>query len=163
MTDAECLANIFVQHSIRKLRLMQQYLETCVDAVDESALSERSGPSQNSISNLIAHLCGNVRQWIGSTLGGMPDIRNRKAEFEEQPALPKHQLLLLLRNTVDEAVTIISGMDSGRLAQTVETQDGPLSGLEVIYQVVGHFQQHTGQVVFMVKQATGRDLQLYRA
>jgi uncharacterized damage-inducible protein DinB len=142
---------------------MQQYLETCVDAVDSSALSHRSGPGQNSISNLIVHLCGNVRQWIGSTIGGMPDIRNRKAEFEQQPGVSKDSLVALLRNTVGQAVAIISGIDADKLAQTVQTQDGDLAVLEVIYQVVGHFQQHTGQVVFMVKQATGRDLQLYRA
>ena len=142
---------------------MQQYLETCVDAVDSAALSGRSGPDQNSISNLIVHLCGNVRQWIGSTIGGMPDIRNRKAEFEQQPGVSKDSLLALLRKTVNDAVAIISGIEAGKLAQTVKTQDGELSVLEVIYQVVGHFQQHTGQVVFMVKQATGRDLQLYRA
>jgi uncharacterized damage-inducible protein DinB len=163
VTDPECLAELFVNHSIRKLRLMQQYLEVCVAEVDSSALSQLSGPGQNSISNLIVHLCGNLRQWIGSTLGGLPDIRDRKAEFEEQPAVPKDGLLLLLRNTVDEAVAIISGIDAGKLAQTVKTQDGALSVLEVIYQVVGHFQQHTGQVVFAVKQITGRDLQLYRA
>lgn len=162
MTDAECLANLFVSHSVRKLRLMQQYLETCVAAVDSAALSRRPGPGQNSIANLIVHLCGNVRQWIGSTLGGLPDIRDRKAEFADQADVSKDQLLTLLRTTLDEAVPIISGLDSARLAQTVNTQDGPLSVLEVVYQVVGHFQQHTGQVVFMVKQATGRDLQLYQ-
>jgi uncharacterized damage-inducible protein DinB len=162
MTDAECLAQLFVSYSVRKLRLMQHYLETCVAAVDSAALSHRAGPGRNSIANLIVHLCGNLRQWIGSTLGGMPDIRNRQAEFAGQADVSPDQLLLLLRNTVDEAVAIISGLDSARLAQTVNTQDGALSVLEVVYQVVGHFQQHTGQVVFMVKQATGRDLQLYR-
>jgi hypothetical protein len=163
VTDSECLAQLFVSHSIRKLKLMQQYLETCVDAVDSATLSLHSSPGQNSIANLIMHLCGNVRQWIGSTVSGLPDIRNRKAEFEDQPGVSKDALLALLRNTVDEAVTIISGIDSGKLAQTVKTQDGALSILEVVYQVVGHFQQHTGQVIFAVKQATGRDLQLYRA
>jgi uncharacterized damage-inducible protein DinB len=162
MTDAECLAQLFVSHSVRKLRLMQHYLETCVAAVDSAALSHRPGPGQNSIANLIAHLCGNVRQWIGSTLGGMPDVRDRKAEFAEQADVSPDQLLALLRTTMDQAVPILSGLDSARLAQTVNTQDGALSVLEVVYQVVGHFQQHTGQVVFMVKQATGRDLQLYQ-
>ncbi len=162
MTDAECLAQLFVSHSVRKLRLMQHYLETCVEGVDGAALSHRAGPGQNSIANLIAHLCGNVRQWVGSSLGGMPDIRNRETEFAEQSGVSTDQLLVLLRTTMDEAVPIISGLDSARLAQTVNTQDGPLSVLEVVYQVVGHFQQHTGQVVFMVKQATGRDLQLYQ-
>jgi len=140
---------------------MQNYLETCIDTIDEPALSQRAGPGQNSIANLTAHLCGNLRQWIGSTLGGMPDIRNRPAEFEDA-AISKDQLLLLLRNTVDQSVAIISGIEAARLAQTVNTQDGPLSVLEVIYQVVGHFQQHTGQVVFITKQVIGRDLQLYR-
>jgi hypothetical protein len=92
VTDPECLARLFVNHSIRKLRLMQQYLEICVAEVD------------------------------ASMLGGLPDIWNRKAEFEEQPVVAKDGLLLLLRNTVDEAVAIISGIDSDRLATGCDLQ-----------------------------------------
>lgn len=111
---------------------------------------------------MIPHLCGNVRQWIGFTVGGLPDVRDREAEFREAPGISADDLRRLLNETMSQAVAILSTLDAARLGETVWTQDGPLSVLEVVYQVVGHFQQHTGQIVFATKLATGKDLQLYR-
>ena len=42
----------------------------------------RGGENENAIGNLVLHLCGNVRQWIVSGVGGRPDIRDRNAEFD---------------------------------------------------------------------------------
>lgn len=158
----EKLADLFLDHSIRKLRQMSGYLEVCLEQTDVEALSLRPADGQNSIANLILHLCGNVRQWIGSTIGGLPDVRNRPAEFADSDGASKEDLAKLLRETIALAVPILEGLDADRLAEQVETQDGPMSVLEVIYQVVGHFQQHTGQASYAVKMATKRDLKFYR-
>ena len=160
--EAEPLARLFVDHSVKKLVLMQSYIEACLATVDESVVRQRAGASQNSIGNLILHLCGNVRQWIGSTIGGRPDVRDRDAEFRDAQGISADELLGLLRTTMGDAIEIVSTLDASRLGETVQTQDGPLSVLEVVYQVVGHFQQHTGQIVFAAKLASGKDLQLYR-
>jgi hypothetical protein len=44
----------------------------------------------------------------------------------------------------------------------INPQTGPVSVLEAIYQVVGHFQQHTGQIIFATKMLAGEDLGIYR-
>jgi len=48
------------------------------------------------------------------------------------------------------------------LLDEINPQTGTVSVLEAIYQVVGHFQQHTGQIVFATKILAGEDLGLYR-
>ena len=144
------LAEIFVDHSARKLELMASLLERCIASVDEADLWHRTAGA-NSIGNLVAHLCGNVNQWIGSSLGGKPDTRNRPAEFAVEYRPARDELVSLLCATVAAAVPVIAGLDEAALTATVETQDGPRTGLEVVYQVVGHFQQHTGQAIFAVK------------
>ena len=150
---------LFLRHSTNKLTQMTGYIETCVSKLDPDRIWQ--GP-QNSIGNLVLHLCGNVRQWIGSTLGGEPDIREREKEFAADSRIATKDLLLLLRGTVEDAVAILRNFSPDRLTERVATQDGERSALEVIYQVVGHFQQHAGQIIFATKLLTGEDLKFYK-
>jgi hypothetical protein len=75
--------------------------------------------------------------------------------------LSREDLVSLLRQTIACNVAIIDQLKPERLTETITTQDGLRSALETIYQVVGHFQQHTGQIVFATKLRTGSDLRLY--
>ena len=54
----------------------------------------------------------------------------------------------------------LAGVTADRLLDEINPQTGPVSVLEAIYQVVGHFQQHTGQIVFATKILAGEDLGL---
>jgi uncharacterized damage-inducible protein DinB len=111
----------------------------------------------------VLHLCGNVRQWIGSYVGGLDDIRNRPREFSEREHISSPALLKRLDETVELATRIIDELDPKRLVEYVAVQDGQHSSvLEAIYHVVGHFQQHTGQIIFATKLWTSQDLGLYR-
>jgi hypothetical protein len=138
---------------------MTGYIEACVLKLDSNQIWQ--GP-QNSIGNLILHLCGNVRQWIGSSLGGQPDIRRRDQEFARDSRIDTPELLLQLKVTVRDALAILENLPPARLTERVTTQDGERFVLEVIYQVVGHFQQHTGQIIFQTKLLTGEDLNFYK-
>ena len=44
----------------------------------------RGAPHENSIANLILHLCGNVRQWIGAGVGGLGERAFQRAVGAEQ-------------------------------------------------------------------------------
>jgi hypothetical protein len=69
-------------------------------------------------------------------------------------------LLSHLKQTVDRSVAVIEGVTAERLLDEVNPQTGPVSVLDAIHQVVGHFQQHTGQVIFATKILAGEDLGL---
>lgn len=156
------LAPLFLQHSVQKLRQMTGHLQDCLHRLSDQQIWQRGGPHENAIGNLILHLCGNVRQWIGHTVAGQPDVRVRDAEFAAQEGQTSAALRELLRQTVDEAVAVIEAVTPDKLGSAVTTQHGTLSTLEAIYQVVGHFQQHTGQVILLTKQWTGVGVELYR-
>jgi uncharacterized damage-inducible protein DinB len=152
---------LFLSHSINKLMQMSGYAGTCLRKLDPDQIRKRGGDAQNSVGNLVLHLCGNIRQWIGSSIGGLTDIRNREEEFAPASRCNTAELLALLNSTVAKAVAILKAMRLERLTDRVATQDGERAVLEVIYQVVGHFQQHTGQILFATKLFTGEDLKLY--
>jgi hypothetical protein len=150
---------LFLRHSANKLTQMTGYIEVCVLKLDAEQVWR--GP-QNSVGNLVLHLSGNVRQWIGSSIGGQPDVRQRELEFAADSKITTDELLFRLDETVNQALAILENLPPDRLTDRVATQDGERSVLEVIYQVVGHFQQHTGQIIFATKLLTGEDLQFYK-
>ncbi len=145
---------LFLSHSTAKLTQMTALIEACVLKLDSDHIWYRGGDTQNSVGNLVLHLCGNVRQWIGWSIGGQPDIRDRDLEFAAFSKIETTELLAKLNATVRDALSILETLPPNRLTERVKTQDGERFVLEVIYQVVGHFQQHTGQIIFATKLLT---------
>jgi hypothetical protein len=156
------IGELFLRHSTNKLTQMTGYIEACILRLDPDQIWDRGHAEQNSIGNLVLHLCGNVRQWIGSSIGGQADIRERDLEFAPSSRTDTAELLSRLNATVGDALAILENFPPARLTERVQTQDGERFALEVIYQVVGHFQQHAGQIMFATKLLTGEDLKFYK-
>src|SRR5436190_508337 len=53
----------------------------CLGQLSAEDVAWRPHPTHNSIAIVINHLCGNVRQWIVSGVGGAADVRDRPGEF----------------------------------------------------------------------------------
>ena len=159
-TEAELTA-LFVTHSVNKLKQMSDHLALCLSKLSEEQIWHRSSDNENAIGNLVLHLCGNMQQWIGAGFGGEKDIRVRDAEFAARGNADRESLLQHLQQTVNHNIAVIETVTPARLVERVTPQDRTVSILEAIYQVVGHFQQHTGQIIFATKLLTSEDLRLY--
>jgi hypothetical protein len=93
-------------------------------------------------------------------VGGQADVRTRDLEFSVTHGYTATELVELFRSTVDEATALISGVSAARLTQRTTPQARDVTVLGAIYQVVGHAQQHTGQIILLTKQMTAQDLDL---
>jgi uncharacterized damage-inducible protein DinB len=158
---SEEIARLFLDHSTTKMKRMAEYVSTCLATLSQEQVWLRSSEKVNSVGNLVLHLSGNVRQWVGFGIGGQDDIRHRDAEFAAKDG-PKAEIAALFEKTVADAVATISNLPADRLTQRIIPQGREVSVLEAIYQVIGHLQEHAGQIVFATKQMTGRDLALYK-
>jgi uncharacterized damage-inducible protein DinB len=148
--------------SVRRLGELVPRIETCLAKLTPEQVWARGGENENAIGNLVLHLCGNVRQWILSGVGGNRDVRDRDAEFSARGGSSPAELTALLRRTVDEAAAVIAALTPERLAAPLVIQGYKVSGLEAVYHVVEHFSMHTGQVLFGTKMLTGADLGFFR-
>jgi hypothetical protein len=155
------IPELFLNYSIRKLEQMTAAIALCLGKLSDEQIWCRDQANENTIGNLVLHLCGNVQQWIGYSVGGDPDTRNRPAEFSAA-GLPRPELEAKLESTIDHALEILRKFPPDDIAKVVQTQNGQSTVLEAVYQVVGHFQQHAGQIIFATKQLTGEDLRIYR-
>ena len=152
---------IFLDCSVRRLNQLASRIDDCLSRLDDSQVWFRGGENQNAVGNLVLHLSGNVRQWIVSGVGGSPDVRERDAEFAARGGTKVAELRERLGATVRDAAAVLAGVPPARLAERLRIQGYDVTVLEAIYHVVEHFAQHTGQIVFATKAATGEDLGYY--
>ena len=133
----------------------------CLEVLSREDIWWRAHENTNSIGNLVLHLCGNVRQWIVSGLGGEEDRRRRPAEFSRRLPLPKDQLLEMLEATVQEATQVLDSLTEQDLATTRRIQVYDISGLQAVLHVVEHFAYHTGQIIYITRLRKNVDLRFY--
>jgi uncharacterized damage-inducible protein DinB len=154
------VTGLFLEFSDRKLVEQTKKLMTCVEKLSEEQVWARGGAHENSAGNLMLHLCGNMRQWIMHGVGGTPDVRTRDAEFSAAVEMTKEELIARFTATMEEARGVIASLPHERLNETIHPQGRETSVLGAIYQVVGHVQEHVGQVILLTKQMVGTDLDL---
>jgi uncharacterized damage-inducible protein DinB len=126
-------------------------LRVAVEALPADALWWRANEQSNSVGNLLAHLAGNVRQWVVSGIGGAVDARDRAAEFDARSGASAAELLAALEQTIDEAVAVIANLSAEDLAATRSIQGRDVTVLDAIYHIVEHFSLHLGQIILIAK------------
>ena len=137
-------------------------IRAAVEPLAEPDLWWRPNDASNSIANLMLHLAGNIRQWIVSGVGGAPDRRERAGEFARRDGLLKDELLTTLSGAVHDADAALARISRAALAEPRTIQGREVTVLEAIYHVVEHFGMHTGQIAYISKLRTGKDLGFYR-
>jgi hypothetical protein len=164
LTVAEpTLTALFLDFSREKL--LEEYwprLRGCVESLSDEQVWWRPNEASNSISNLILHLDGNVRQWLVSSFNRLEDARNRPAEFSEQRVIPAAALLDKLGATMNDASEVLAQLTESDLLTIFQIQGYTVTGLGAVYQVLEHFGMHYGQIVYITKLVRASDLGFYR-
>lgn len=155
------LINELIEQSIFRLNENTPRIKKCLDELNEEEVWMRPNDSSNSVGNLILHLCGNIRQYIISSLGGEKDTRERDKEFETKGGKTKAELFEKLTVTVDQAVEVIKKLDEESILEVRSVQGFSYSGVGNIIHVVEHYSYHTGQIAFWTKLLKDKNLGFY--
>ena len=164
MTPNSDLGSLFLDFSRKKL--LGQYwprLKECVTPLATEQIWWRPNDASNSIGNLMLHLNGNVGQWLVASFNKEEDRRNRPAEFAAQEGATAAELLGNLGATLDAASAVLDRVTIEELLAPYEIQGYRVHGLDAVYQVVEHFGLHYGQIVYITKLLTAKDLGFYKA
>jgi uncharacterized damage-inducible protein DinB len=148
------------QQSLAKQNLPR--IVKCLQQLSEEEIWWRPNSESNSAGNLVLHLCGNVRQWIISGLGGVEYRREREREFAERGPIPRQALVTQLRRTVREACRVLAQLSDESLSWKHEIQGYRVTGLEAAFHVAEHFGYHTGQIIYITKLKRAHDLKFTR-
>jgi len=147
-----------------KRRLMGEGVPRIKKCLSELTVEEiwfRPNENCNSVGNLVLHLCGNVRQWLVSGLGGKPDTRQRSTEFDEKGPIPTEDLIGKLDAVMVEVNEVLGQLTPGRIKEQIIVQGFEETGLSILVHVVEHFSYHVGQITYFVKWKKDLDTAYY--
>lgn len=138
----------------RDLRRLIQELEAMPE--DGRMLWERLPNSGNSLGNLVLHLEGNLREYIGRVLGGLPYQRQRDAEFTGS-GLTREQLIGRVRELESLIPVVLAGLGDEVLEAEYpeEVLGRRLSARQFAVHLHGHFNYHLGQLDYLRRMLTG--------
>jgi uncharacterized damage-inducible protein DinB len=151
----------FKEQSIYRIKESHQRIIACIDLLDESQIWLKPNSALNSMGNLILHLCGNITQYIISTLGGAPDHRNRDAEFAATGGKTKTELKAMFNSVIEQSIECIGNASEFDLSTVKKVQVYELTGVGIIIHVTEHLSYHTGQIAFLTKLLLEKDLGFY--
>lgn len=151
----------FLDSAIQQLDASTAKVNHCAAQLNAAQLWWQPNPTQNSVGNLMLHLCGNVRQWIVSGVGGAPDVRDRPREFEPHPDISKDRLLETFRRAVEDAKQTLAQLDVARLLDRRRIQGFDTTVLVAVFDTVSHFQGHTQEVISLTRQQLGAAYEFY--
>jgi hypothetical protein len=157
----EEFAREFIAQSVDRINQNTPKIISCINELEEAEIWKRPNNASNSVGNLVLHLCGNITQYIISSIGEVVDVRERDKEFSVNGEYSRFELIDKLYSTIEKAITIIQNMEAGDLLRKRFVQGFQLSGIGNIIQVTEHYSYHTGQIVFWTKLLKSKDLGFY--
>ena len=152
----------FIEQSLKSIDENTSKIKACMKQLDEKDIWFRHNEHVNSVGNILLHLCGNIRQWIISSLGRVPDVRERDLEFSTMGGFTKEELIIRWQDTMHEAVTVITHSSLENLLRDRVVQGSKHSGIGIIVHVTEHYSYHTGQIIFLTKLYKNLDMGFYK-
>src|SRR5271165_2569655 len=115
MTE-NAIHKLFLDYSSSRLRQFSSHIEKCLSQLSDEHVWARSGENENSVGNLVLHLCGNLRQWIVAGVGGEADTRRRDDEFSARGGLTSREVSERIVTLVTQATAVIDGVSAQRIS-----------------------------------------------
>ncbi len=144
----------------KKLRDLERRLVKAIEQLNDDDVNWRPNEESNSISNIVLHISGNLRQRFNAGIGGNPDTRNRDAEFDTRERFTKTQLIEMVNETFGMVHRTLLNMKPEMLDDVYSIQGSDVTVLEIIFGVATHISEHVGQVLFIAKMRLGNQYQV---
>lgn len=127
-----------------------------LDALDDARLWQVLPGVTNSAGNLLLHLNGNLREFVGRQIGGVPYVRDRPREFAAT-GVPRAEMTAALT----ELASLIPGVIERVPDATWDTPfpenvlGEPLTNRQFVVHLYGHLNYHLGQIDYLRRVLTG--------
>jgi uncharacterized damage-inducible protein DinB len=136
----DVLAKLY-ERDLNKLKTeIEQY-------ANEADLWKTAGNIPNSGGNLCLHLCGNLRHFIGSVLGGSGYVRDRDLEFSDK-GISRNELVMRINATLEEVKVALANLSPDDLEKEypLDVFGEPMTTEYFITHLATHFNYHLGQI-----------------
>lgn len=136
-------------------------IKHCLSLLSEEEVWHQPNSHCNSVGVMILHLNGNVRQWVLSGACGLPDHRNRKAEFQPESHPDKKELIGLMDDLAGDLDKHLPDLIPQDLIEVRDVQCYNETVLAMLMHATEHFSYHTGQIIYLTKLIKNVDTAFY--
>jgi hypothetical protein len=147
------IADHYLDEVRRQFRGHKRLAEGAMAQLNDQEFFIALDPESNSIAILVKHLAGNMRSRFTDFLttdGEKPD-RNRDQEFELNPDTTRADIMRSWEEGWARVFAAIEALKPEDVMRRVTIRGEPHSVLQAISRQIGHYAQHTGQIVFLAK------------
>jgi hypothetical protein len=143
MTFAGGLATLFSRDLNRLIQELQAF-------PNDATLWERAPGVKNSAGNLVLHLEGNLREYVGRQLGQVAYSRARDREFAST-GISRDDLVRRMHDVKELVAQVVSGLTETELASAYPERvlEATLSSHDFLVHLHGHLNFHLGQIDYL--------------
>lgn len=109
-----------------------------------------NGDIKNSAGNLALHLCGNLKHYVGHSIGGSSYIRERDKEFSLKN-VPKLDILRNIEETKSVVLSTLKMLDDSKLKE-IFSEKISIGKVEIgflLIHLIAHLNYHLGQINYI--------------
>ena len=141
----------FLEQTNKRIHNSSERIIHCLKQLEDEHIWYRPDSEVNSIGIIINHLCGNLRQWIISGIGGAEDIRQRPLGFDDSKKLTNNELKDKFQGIISDCGKIINDSNPDNLLEERRIQGFDESALSAIYAAATHLELHAGQIIYITR------------
>jgi len=143
MSFSEGLATLFSRDLTRLIQELQAF-------GSDEILWQRAPGVKNPAGNLVLHLEGNLREYVGRQLGNVAYSRVRDREFA-LAEVSRDELVERMEQVRELVTKVVAGLSDADLAATYPERvlEAPLSSHDFLIHLHGHLNFHLGQIDYL--------------
>lgn len=146
--NREWLVNKFDEIRVRILKATSQ--------LDDEQLNWRPNEASHSISTLIKHIEGNIKERILKGILHQEIQRNREEELT-YTFVKKYDLEKIIEERLQFVIEMIKTMPNETFEQKQMVRKRERTNLDMLHQCATHFSEHMGQIFYISKQCLKED------
>jgi hypothetical protein len=145
------IARMFIDDQRARLAHTRGRITGVINQLSDEDLNWRPNPQSNSVTNLILHICGNLKQRYGHHIAGDPDARDRGGEFDAATHRTRADLLAAMEDAFGMVDGILERLPLPTLFDTTQIRGDDRSILDIIASSSSHTAEHLGQIIYIAK------------
>ncbi|PUZ22856.1 hypothetical protein DCC81_20770 [Chitinophaga parva] len=155
------LATLYKQSLTKRLLTYKTLGERTFAQLDEAHIHWQPLGEPNSIYIIVKHIAGNMLSRFTDflTTDGEKPWRERDAEFKDDTAISKADMIALWEKGWNCLLQAIEALQPGDFEKTVYIRQEPHTVVDALNRQLAHYPYHVGQIVYLGKMLAGTSWQ----
>lgn len=141
---------------VKKFEEIRRRMLKAVSQLNDEQLNWRPNESSHSISTLVRHIEGNIKERVLNGILHQEIQRNREEELKHT-FVRKSELEAIIEVRIQLIIDTIRNISDETLEQKQMVRNRERTNLDMLHQCAAHFSEHMGQIFYIAKQCLKED------